>query len=289
MVGISRSTYYYRLKHKLRLRKHGSGRKDSQYSYSRDGKPVCNEQVKEWLCELISGEGNAYGYKKLTHALRRNNNLIINKKKVYRLCKELNILRPQRKLKNKHPRRLARNRMITASNQLWETDLKYGYIAGEGRFFYVMPVIDVFDRSIIDYHIGLSCEAGDAVRILKSSLFKRQLYGTTKPVVRTDNGPQYISNLFEKTCLDLDMEHERIPYKTPNKNAHIESFNCILEEECLSQYEFESYAEAYEAVVDFMRHYNSRRIHSSLKYHTPDECYRLLRSQSDFKINHVRV
>lgn len=157
--------------------------------------------------------------------------------------------------------------------------MKYGYIAGEDRFFYVMSVIDVFDRSIIDYHIGLTCEGGDAARILKSSLFKRQLYNKeTKPVIRSDNGPQYISNLFETTCLDLGVEHERIPCRTPNKNAHIESFHSILEEECLSRYEFSTYTEAYEVVVDFIRHYNSRRIHASLKYHTPDECYRLLQN-----------
>jgi putative transposase len=236
---------------------------------------VCNEQIKEWLCELISDEGEAYGYRKLTHALRRNYCLVTNKKKVYRLCKELNILRPQRRLKAKHPRRLARNHAVTASNQLWETDLKYGYVAGEDRYFYVMSVIDVFDRSIIDYHIGLTCEGSDAARLLKNSLFKRQLYTReTKPVIRSDNGPQYISNLFEETCLDLGVEHERIPFKTPNKNAHIESFHCILEEECLSRYEFTTYAEAYETVANFMRHYNSRRIHSSLQYRTPDECYR---------------
>ena len=65
---------------------------------------VSNEQVKEWLCELITAEGFAYGYLKLTYCLRRNFNLVINKKKVYRLCKELAILRPQRKVKHKHPK-----------------------------------------------------------------------------------------------------------------------------------------------------------------------------------------
>jgi len=76
----------------------------------------------------------------------------------------------------------------------------------------------------VAYHIGLACEAKDAVITLKSALFKRQLYTVNqKPVIRSDNGPQFISNLFEGTCLELDIEHERIPFKTPNLNAHIES------------------------------------------------------------------
>ncbi|WP_407058223.1 transposase [Tigheibacillus jepli] len=46
------------------------------------------------MLELISGECNGYGYRKLTLALRREYKLKINKKKVYRLCKELDILKP---------------------------------------------------------------------------------------------------------------------------------------------------------------------------------------------------
>ncbi|WP_143325399.1 IS3 family transposase [Carboxydocella sp. ULO1] len=44
----------------------------------------------------MENEGFAYGYVKLTMALRKTLGLIINKKKVYRLCKQPGILRPQR-------------------------------------------------------------------------------------------------------------------------------------------------------------------------------------------------
>jgi len=48
-------------------------------------------------------------------------------------------------------------------------------------------------------------------------LLKRQLYESEEfPVIRSDNGPQFISNLFEGTCVELNIEHERIPFKTPN-------------------------------------------------------------------------
>lgn len=122
---------------------------------------ISNEQVKECLCELITNEGEAYGYKKLTVALRRNHSLVTNHKKVHRLCKELDILRPQRRVKGNRPKRIATNRIIKASNILWEADVKYGYITGENRFFFIMPILDVYDRSVVDFHIGLSCEAVD--------------------------------------------------------------------------------------------------------------------------------
>lgn len=223
--------------------------------------------------EAIAAEGFAYGYLKLTHLLRREHGLLINKKKVYRLCKELDVLKPQRKIKERHPRKLARNRTVTAPNQLWEVDIKYGYITGEDRFFFVLSYIDVYDRQIVGYHIGLSCEAAHALQALQSALDRRQIFqqSGTLPIVRSDNGPQFVSLLFETTCGQLGVEHERIPPKTPNLNAHIESFHRLLEEECLSAQEFVTYAEAYEAVDRYMKFYNNRRLHSSLYYLPPAE------------------
>jgi putative transposase len=95
-----------------------------------------------------------------------------------------------------------------------------------------LSVIDVYDLSIIDYHLGLSCTAKDACRVLKNALVKRGLAkGMKLPKIRTDNGPQFISNLFNNAVDGLGVVHERIPVKTPNMNAHIESFHSILEGE----------------------------------------------------------
>ena len=43
--------------------------------------------------ELISGEEQIYGYRKLAKCLLIQHKLVINKKKVYRLCKDLGILK----------------------------------------------------------------------------------------------------------------------------------------------------------------------------------------------------
>jgi putative transposase len=272
IVGVSRSTYYYQISHEPKPRTTSGGRPASTYTRTEDGHKVSNVQVKEWITCAVEGDGFAYGYRKLTYLLKRQHQLVINKKKVYRLCRELGILKAQRKIKARHPRKLARNRDIAAPNQLWEVDIKYGYIHGEDRFFFILTYIDVLDRQTVDYHIGLRCEAVDAVDTLKRALWKRRLLGKSAlPVIRSDNGPQFVSMTFESTCEQLGLEHERIPPRTPNMNAHIESFHRILEEECLSRYEFESYEQAYKAVVEFMEYYNNRRLHSSLHYLPPAE------------------
>jgi putative transposase len=274
LVRVARSTYYYHKKEKPKENVVSEGRPIPGYSLLLNGIKVSDKQIQEWLMELIEGDGYAYGYRKLTVSLRRQYRLIINKKKVYRLCKELGILRPQRQKRTSYPRNIARNRLVTASNQLFETDIKYGYITGEDRFFFIQSCLDVFDRSIVAYHIGLSCEAKDVIRTIQAALFKRQLFDAeVKPVVRSDNGPQFISHAFRQACEQFKLEHERIPPKTPNLNAHIEAFHRLLQDECLSRFEFKTYGEAYEAVTEYISFYNERRIHSSLQDLSPNEFY----------------
>jgi len=256
------------------------GRPRTDFSYSLDGKKISNDQIKEWLCELVCGDGFPYGYKKLTAALVEDYFLVINHKKVYRLCKELNILKPQRIIRPKHPKRLAQRIEVTGPNQLWEMDIKYGYIHGEDRFFFQLSIIDVFDRCVIDYHLGLTCTAKDACRVLRNALKKRDIKpGMNMPQVRTDNGPQFISNLFREVCRKLGVIHERIPVKTPNMNAHIEAFHSILEDDCYSRNQFKSYAEVYEQVSWYMDYYNQRRRHGSIKNMAPEKYHQAIMSK----------
>lgn len=258
-------------------RSHAGGRPIPGYSLDVNGNKVFDGQIEEYIMELIEGEAFGYGYYKIHILLERKHHLIINPKKVYRLCQKLGILKPQRQVKVKYPRRIAKNREITASNQLWEIDIKYGYICDEDRFFYILSFLDVFDRNIIDYHIGLHCTGQDAVFTLKNALKRRNIDPKiTGLVVRSDNGPQFVSQAFEQACSSFGIEHERIPVKTPNKNAHIEAFHRLIEDDCLSINEFGTFAHAYMAIVEYMDYYNNIRIHSSLKYLPPVEYYKAI-------------
>ena len=275
-VGLLRSTYYYHIstENKSKAKPQNVGRPLVGYSYNTSKDIVCDEEIKEYIMEAIQGEAFYYGYHKITQYLRKRFNLIINHKKVYRLCKELGIMKKQRITKPPVKSKISVNRVVKKSNELWEADIKYGYITGENKFFFVLSVIDVFDRSIIDYYMGYSCTGADAASLLRRSLLKRNLFNSEKkPVIRTDNGPQFISHAFEDCCQEIEIYHERIPSRTPNKNAHIESFHRIFQDECIGIYEFESYRDAYAEVSSFMKRYNNLRLHSSLKYMSPNEFY----------------
>ena len=128
------------------------------------------------------------------------------------------------------------------------------------------------DRYIVDYHFGLTCEGEYPANLVKTSLWKRNLLSSQeRPVIRSDNGPQFISNVFEAICQSYATEHERIPPKIPNKIAHIELFHSILERERLTRHEFKNYQQAYQVVTEFIQFYNKHRIHGSLLDLSPEE------------------
>ena len=276
-VGLAASTYHHNLQEKkpVQNRCKPAGRKPPGYSFTKLGEKITDETIKELLLELVCGDGYPYGYGKLTTSLQEDYGVMINRKKVYRLCKALDILRPQRKVYPKRPRKVAKKMEVTGPNQHWQMDLKYGYIFGTGSFFFQLSVIDVYDRSVPAYHVGLSATAKDAGRVLKNALMERGLMSRKKgkPVIRTDNGPQFTANVFQDICEDLGVVHERIPIKSPSMNAYIESFHAILEDECYSRHEFEDFAEVYQVIHEYLDYYNNRRRHGSIKNMAPLKYY----------------
>lgn len=269
---MAESTYYARLKQSQKAAEPVAvkrGRPSPGYSLTTANRKVSDEQIKEWLLELAEGEEHIYGYRLLAECLRRDHQLILNHKKAYTLCKELGLLQKRRQPKTKPPRRLAKNHVITGPNQLWQMDIKYGYVVGLDRFFFVLSVIDVFDRAIVGYFRHTSCEAKDACQTIGWALQRNVAPWEPMPIIRTDNGPQFVSTLFGDMCESLDITHERIPPKTPNMNAYIEAFHSNLERDLFSKETFETFKEAYDAVDQYMDFYNNRRMHGSLKRMAP--------------------
>jgi len=131
----------------------------------------------------------------------------------------------------------------------------------------------------VAYHRGKACSTSDILQVVQKAILKRNIHEQAhKLVIRTDNGPQFISKAFYAYCEQADVEHERIPNRTPNKNAYIESFHSILEKECYLRNCFERYEEAFAEVDRFIRYYNNDRIHGSLKDWPPKEYLRLVTS-----------
>lgn len=276
-LGLSESTYYDRKKRAtqpqtdLLSNSIRRGRPVPGYSLTVTNEKVYDEQIKAWILELLEGEECIYGYRLLAKCIRKRYDVKLNKKKAYRLCKELGILQRAHKQVQKYPRRLPKNHVITASNQLWQIDIKYGYVIGRERFFYVFSIIDVFDRVIVNQYKGTVCTAKHIVQTLSHALESRIKPSEAMPIIRSDNGPQFVSKLFGDTCESLSLVHERIPPRTPNMNAYIESFHSLLERHVFSKRQFMTFEEAYESLDEYVDFYNNRRMHGSLKDMPPTQ------------------
>jgi putative transposase len=212
------------------------------------------------------------GYIKLTHYLAIERGFYVNHKKIYRLCDENGLLLYKVGKRCKTPKRRAIGYTdITRQNQLWQFDLKYGYVHGMGRHFFVLAFIDVFTKKVTGYYVGLSCKTGDLIFTLNQALKAEGITVEHGLKIRSDNGPQMSSNqfYFYLKKLEQKLSHEFIPPRTPDRNAYIEAFFSILEKEFLTNRYFETFADAYKAVTEFITFYNTRRIHGSLGMRSP--------------------
>ncbi len=276
-ASIANSTWYSQ-KHKLKAdkRKGNPGRPAPGYTVNPDGLIIVDNLIVSALLDYRSRKefANGGGYQKLTEYLRRDYHYHVNPKKIYRLCSENGLLLPKRKKRKKPRSKICVNRVITKPHQMWELDLKYGYVHGENRFFFILAIIDVYMRLIVNYYIGLRCTGKDLVFTLENAIKKYEILDKKQLIIRSDNGSQMTSNVFLNhigSYREDQVLHELIPPSTPNKNAHIEAFNSILEIEFLQPRYFMTYGQAYQETVGFMEFYNNRRIHGSLKKKTPME------------------
>jgi putative transposase len=127
----------------------------------------------------------------------------------------------------------------------------------------LLAFIDVFNRQIKSWYVGYKCQAQDLANTLKIGLEKHKIVDEDGLTLRSDNGPQMRAKLLREKLEGLPADHEFIPVRTPNKNAHIESFFSIYDKHLQEQY-FWNLRDAYEWTLEFMDFYSNSRIHGSL-------------------------
>lgn len=275
ILKVSRSTYYAFMKVRKARSYDNVGRKIPGYSYTFKGKKITDIQIQKYIVELKNIETSRhYGYRKITYELRRRYSLQINKKKTHRLMKSLSLLRPDKRRKNVRLSPKCKERKVTASNQLWQMDIKYAFIGGTRETAYITSIIDVYDREIVACSVDLRCTGEVARKVLIEALYNRDIKDLSLSLVlRTDNGSQFISGNFEKACMEEKVFHERIPVRSPNYNAFIESYHRYLQDECLTGKIYMSLENITFDIYDYVYRYNHERIHSSIGYNPPHEYY----------------
>jgi putative transposase len=89
--------------------------------------------------------------------------------------------------------------------------------------------------------------------------------------IRSDNGPEFISDAIKKWLEESSVETLYIEPGCPWQNGYIESFHSRLRNEVLNREIFHSVKEAKVLVEAWRLEYNNHRPHSSLSDKTPAE------------------
>ena len=259
-VDLPRSSFYYKPSHKRK------GRLPSTTTAKLNGTVVTNSDVVNKIKKIISGEFVCYGYQNVTSELK-DLEFIINHKKVYRLMDE-NQLLLGKVIKTHGKREFVHFRKITATRPMeylcW--DIKYVWVKGERKNYYLLSIMDIYTRRIIDWIFQSSIRKIDLIKMISRIDLSLGLKGVT---VRNDNGSQFIANKVRHYLRYLEANQEFTHIATPQENSYIEAFHSILEREVIKRFDFESFYEAKLTLAAYMDHYNNKRKHGSLKRKTP--------------------
>jgi len=261
-LRLNRSVVYYRNKDDK------PGRKPSNETLFKN-EMVNETHVLSSVKTLLSHEFLCYGYLKISKQLKMDG-YSINKKKVYRLMKKHQLLKPQR-IRTTGKRNFIKFRkpIVEAPLTYFEMDIKYIYIPEERKNAYLLSVIDVFSRKVIGHIFKRSIKKIDVINLWQS--LKADLSDLKKITIRSDNGSQFIANDVRGYFYYHGIKHEFTNIATPEDDGHIEAFHSILEREFLRRNDYYSFDEMKAAITRFMKCYNEERLHGSLNYKTPQQ------------------
>ena len=132
-------------------------------------------------------------------------------------------------------------------------------------------MLDDFNREALE--IDTSLPSRRLVRVFEPLKSERGL----PDVLRTDNGPEFLGQVFTDWCDDNGIMIDYIEPGRPNQNAFIERFNRSYRNEVLDTWLFRNLDEVRELTWAWMLEYNEERDHDGLGGLTPAEALQLAR------------
>jgi putative transposase len=231
--------------------------------------------------QRIALEWPSYGRPRITEELRRRG-WRVNAKRVYRLMREDNLLCVRKRkfvvtTDSNHGRKvypnLARDRILTGTDQLWRADITYIRLRDE--FVFLAVILDAFSRRVIGWALDRTLEDELPLAALRMALSRRNVQPGL--VHHSDRGSQYASNeytnLLKAHQIVISMSRKANPWD----NAECESFIKTLKYEEVLRNEYRDLAEALASIPRFLEKiYNQKRLHSALGYLPPAEFERNL-------------
>jgi putative transposase len=232
-----------------------------------------DEEIKKKI-ENILYEFPCYGYRRITHELKRIGEQI-NGKKIRRIMKKYGLFKKRRKIKvfttdsnhklMQYPN-LIKDIIPLFPDHVWAADITYIKLRN-GKFCYLAAVIDVFTRNIRGWNLENTLETELVTRALIKALQKGN------PIFHhSDRGKQYCAENYAAILKSHNIQISMSDKGEPTQNPYVESFFKTLKVEEVYMFEYETTEDARNSIYRFIEIvYTKKRLHSSLGYAPPEE------------------
>ena len=244
--------------------KAGQFLKISRSSYRYQANPRDDTVLILWL-RTFSGKYPRHGYRQAHMQLVRSG-LVINHKKVERIWQEQGLCVPRVRRKRRRGKGTTLPISAKYPNHVWTYDFMEDSCL-EGQRLRFLTVVDEYTRESLAIHIDTSIPSSQ-VKIVLQILFATRGVPT---YIRSDNGPEFIAYKIQDWLKEQGVQTKYIEPGKPWQNPFGESFNSRFRDECLNQEVFYSVPDARAITESWRQYYNTKRLHSSLGYQTPEK------------------
>ena len=151
------------------------------------------------------------------------------------------------------------------ANEEWAMDFMSDSLSN-GKKLRTLNIVDQYNRKCLSIEAYYSIPSSRVIDILEKTI---ERYGKPKGI-RTDNGPEFTSGVFQSWMEKNNINWVKIQKGKPQQNAIIERFNKTYREDILDANIFPSLKELQEITDRWIDEYNNERPHQSLNYKTPN-------------------
>jgi len=173
----------------------------------------------------------------------------------------------------------------TRPYQLWAGDWKELKIPLLGTTLYIFITIDCYTRQVMGFSLSLIKDGKTAVKASQMAIDKVKkdpLFNPRSLIMHTDQGSAYLSEVYEIFWKKLGVSLSTADKGKPTQNPYAEAFISLLVRFCLSQYELLTIADVKQAIVKFIKLYNSDWIHGEIGNMAPNQKLEQYRSYLKF-------